>query len=196
MSTRQAKYLIFLSWCLAVGVGIWYAVSLITVKTWTDGCRYCGPFLERTWVTEMLFVFLIGIVYLPGAIFIILYIKIIIKLRRDAVVNPKDISQSSKNRHRRNARAAQILVTETVLCLVCLFPFHRCSIIGTVDETALVNSFTPHWTIIVCTMIIYSLINPFCHVILNSGFRQEVKKILQQCKIFCKIETSTGNQSL
>lgn len=195
MSTRQAKYLIFLSWCLAIGASIWYTVSLITVKAWTDGRRYCGPFLGRTWVTEMLFVFLIGMIYLPGAIFTVLYIKIIIKLRRDAVINPIDISQSSKNRHRRNVRAARILVTEMVLYLPCLFPFFQSSIVGTVDVAAVVNPFTPRWTIIVCAMITYSLINPFCHVLLNNGFRREVKKILHQCKMYCKPETSTGNQS-
>lgn len=188
MTIRQGRYLVFASWFLGFFSSLWYAMALKLVEE-PDGSVHCGPFSEKTLLTTSLLVLLVAFQWLPGAAFTIAYIKIIIKLRRDAVINPADISQSSHNRHRRNLRAARILVIEVLCFLGCLFPFYLNSLETTTGNGHPAASITPEGMLVVCMMITYSLINPLCHIFLNSDFREQVRKMYHQLKVFCGLES-------
>ena len=187
MTIRQSRYLVIVSWFLGFVASFWYALSL-KLETDKNGRLHCAQLSDRTWVTTALLVLLIGTQWLPGAAFTVAYIRIIIKLRRDAVISPADVSQSSQNRHRRNLRAARILVIEVLFFLGCLFPFYQHTIATATENSAAAGSLTPQGMLVYCMMMTYSLTNPFCHILLNSEFREEVKKISRQLKAFCGLE--------
>ena len=188
MTIRQARYLVILSWCLGFIASIWFSMAL-KIETDKRDRIQCGPYSEKTWVTSALLMLLVGLQWLPGAAFTVAYIKMIIKLRRDAVINPADVSQSSQNRHRRNIRAARILAIEVLFFLGCLFPFYHNSIATITGDVRAASPLTLEGTIVFCAMITYSLANPFCHILLNSEFREEVKKMTHQLKAFCGLES-------
>lgn len=191
MTIRQATYLIVLSWCLGGLANSLYTWSLVTVVQEKDGDRkLCGPFLERSLVSLALSIgIFVAFVWLPSTVFAVAYIKIIIKLRRDAIINPADVSQSSQKRYRRNLRAARILFIEMLFFVACLSPYFQASITSTANGSNVLNPLEWNGTIVLCMMISYSLINPFCHILLNSEFRKEVKKIYDQCRCFVAQES-------
>ena len=112
------------------------------------------------------------------------------------MINPADVSQSSQNRHRRNLRAARILVIEVLFFLGCLYPFYQYSIAGVTGKGSVAGALSTEGTLVFCMMMTYSLTNPFCHILLNSEFREEVKKINHQVKVCCGLERRRiGNSS-
>lgn len=188
MTIRQARYMAILSWCLGFIASIWFFMTLKTERD-KKGHLQCGPYSEKTWKTRALLMLLVGFQWLPGAAFTVAYIKIIVKLRRDAVINPADVSQSSQNRHRRNLRAARILVIEVLFFLGCLLPFYHNSIATITGDESAASPLSPEGMIVFCAMITYSLTNPFCHILLNSEFRGEVKKMNHQLKTLFGLES-------
>ena len=189
MSIRLARYLVIVSWSLGFITSMWFAMTLRLV-TEDNGRTHCSIYSEKSWLITGLFILLVGTQWLPGALFTVAYIKIILKLRRDGVINPSDVSQSSQNRHRRNLRAARILVIEVVFFLGCLYPFYQYTIAtGTGNRSTSAGSLTPEGMIVFCMMMTYSLTNPFCHILLNREFREEVKRMSQQIKTFCGVKS-------
>jgi len=116
------------------------------------------------------------------------YIKIILTLRRNGVVKPCDVTQSSQNRYRRNKKAVRILIIEVVLFMGCLIPFYQHSLAMTFGKIHSTGPLTVKGMLIYCLMMTYSLINPFCHIVFNAEFRGEVVKMLSQTKAFCCME--------
>lgn len=187
MTVRLARYLVILSWFVGFLTSFWYALSLNLV-TDKSGRVHCSPQSEKTWITNILLLLIPVTQWLPGGVFMVAYIKIILKLRRDAVINPSDVSQSSQNRHRRNMRAVRILIIDVVLFLGCLYPFYQLSFTMTFSDVSDLGPLTVKGTLVYCLMMTYSLINPFCHILLNSEFREEVVKMNHQLKVFFCLE--------
>ncbi len=179
-----------ISWALGFLTSFWYALSLHLV-TARNGRVHCSPLMEKSWIASTLLLLIPVTQWLPGVVFMVAYIKIILKLRRNAVVNPSDVSQSSQNRHRRNMRAARILIIEVVLFKACLYPFYQFSLAMIFGDVSDFGPLSVKGTLVNCMMMSYSLINPFCHILLNSEFRSEVAKMNHQLKhYFCLEESS------
>lgn len=183
MTIRLARYLVVISWVVGFLASFWFALSLNLVPD-RNGRVHCSPYLEKSWLTNLLLLLLLVTQWLPGAVFMAAYIKIIRQLRRNAVINPSDISQSSQNRHRRNIRAARILIIEVVLFLACLYPFYHHSLAMIFGDVSDVGPLSVRGMFVNCMMMTYSLINPFCHILLNSEFRSEVVKTFHQLTTF------------
>lgn len=122
MTIRSARCLVIVSWVLGLFTSFWYALSL-NLATDMNGHVHCSPHSEKNWKTNTLLLVIPATQWLPGVVFMAAYIKIILRLRRNGVIKPSDVTQSSQNRHRRNKRAVRILIIEVVLFLGCLFPF-------------------------------------------------------------------------
>ena len=188
MTIRSARYLVTLSWIFGFLASIWYTLSLNVVRADTNNHGHCIPHSEKTWITKALHLLIPVTQWLPGVVFMVAYIKIILNLRRNAVINPSDVSQSSQNRHRRNMRAARILIIEVVIFLACLFPFYQHSFEITFSEATELGPLSAKGTLVYCLMMTYSLINPFCHILLNSEFREEVLKMQHQLIVLFGLE--------
>ena len=190
MTIRLARYLVIISWVLGFLTSIWYALSFNLVKDERNGRVHCSPLshLEKSWITNALLFLILVTQWLPGVVFMVAYIKIILRLRRNAVINPSDVSQSSQNRHRRNMRAARILIIEVVLFVACLYPFYHHSLAMTSSDDSEFGPLSVKGMLVNCMMMTYSLINPFCHILLNSEFRGEVVKMNDQLKVFFRLE--------
>ena len=193
MTIRLARYLQVVSWAVGFLTSFWYALSLNLV-TEQNGLVHCSSHSKKDWVTNALLLLIPCTQWLPGVVFTVAYMKIILKLRRNAVINPSDATQSSQNRHRRNMRAIRILIIEVVLFLCCLIPFYKHSLTMTVGEVSTTSSLTAEGMIIYCLMMTYSLINPFCHILLNTEFRGEVIKMVSQVKASCCLQTKHANE--
>ncbi|KAL9968562.1 hypothetical protein ACROYT_G020670 [Oculina patagonica] len=193
MTIRLARFLVVISWALGFLTSFWYALAL-NLDTDRHGHVHCSSHTNKTWVTKALLLLIPCTQWLPGVVFTIAYVKIILKLRRTAVINPSDVTQSSQNRHRRNMRAIRILIIEVVLFLGCLFPFYKQSLAMTVHDVSTSGSLTIQGTIMYCLMMTYSLINPFCHILLNTEFRGEIVKMVCQLKAFCHLRTNRVNE--
>lgn len=189
MTIRSARYLVVLSWIFGFLTSIWYALSLNLV-TDRNNRSHCIPQSEKIWITKALLLLIPATQWLPGVVFMGAYIKIILKLRRNAVINPSDVSQSSQNRHRRNMRAVRILIIEVVIFLGCLFPFYHHSLETTFSDVGEFGPLSAKGTLVYCLMMTYSLINPFCHILLNSEFREEVSKMKHQLTVFFGLENN------
>lgn len=189
MTIRVARYLVVLSWILGLLTSVWFAMS-ITLDTRRGGRFSCDITSRESWMKGTLLLLIIVTQWLPGVVFMVAYIKIILKLRRDSVINPSDVSQSSQNRHRRNKRAARILVIEVLLFLGCLYPFYHNSLAWSFGPGVAFDPLSIQGTIVYCMMMTYSLINPFCHILLNSEFRGEIVKMTHQFRVCCHLERS------
>ena len=189
MTIRLARYLVILSWIWGFLASFWYAHSLGLVQDRNNRVN-CIPHSEITWLTNALLLLIPATQWLPGVVFMVAYIKIILQLRRNAVINPTDVSQSSQNRHRRNMRAVRILIIEVVIFLACLFPFYQHSFSITFSDARGLGPLSVEGTLVYCLMMTYSLINPFCHILLNSEFREEVVKMKHQLKVFFGLENN------
>lgn len=189
MTIRLARYLVILSWIWGFLASFWYAHSLGLVQDRNNRVD-CIPHSEITWLTNALLLVIPATQWLPGVVFMVAYIKIILQLRRNAVINPSDVSQSSQNRHRRNMRAVRILIIEVVIFLACLFPFYQHSISITFSDASGLGPLSVKGTLVYCFMMTYSLINPFCHILFNSEFREEVVKMKHQLKVFFGLENN------
>lgn len=187
MTIRLARFLVVISWILGFITSIWFSMSLHLV-TDRNGRVGCDTRSTQSWITDALLLLIIATQWLPGVVFTAAYIKIILKLRRDSAINPSDVSQSSQNRHRRNLRAARILVIEVVLFLACLYPFYHYSMARAFANGASVVPMSVEGMLVYCLMMTYSLINPFCHILFNSEFRGELVKMNYQLKVFCHLE--------
>ena len=121
MTIRLARCLVILSWIFGFLTSVWYALSLDLVMD-SNNRAHCIPHREKTWFTNALLLLITVTQWLPGIVFMVAYMKIILQLRRNAVINPSDVSQSSQNRHRRNMRAVRILIIEVVIFLGCFLP--------------------------------------------------------------------------
>lgn len=185
MTIRLARFLAIVSWVLGFLTSFWYALSLNLVTDERNGRVHCSSHPEKTWIAKALLLLIPCTQWLPGIVFTVAYMKIILRLRRNAMINPSDVTQSSQNRHRRNMRAIRILIIEVVLFLGCLFPFYKYSLGMIFDEATTTGSLSDEASFIYCLMMTYSLINPFCHILLNTEFRGEVAKIGFQLKAFC-----------
>lgn len=192
MTIRLARYLLVVSWTVGYLTSFWYAFSLNLV-TEQNGLVHCSSHPNKDWVANALLLLIPCTQWLPGVVFMVAYMKIILKLRRNAVISPSDVTQSSQNRHRRNMRAIRILIIEVVLLLCCLFPFYKHSLTMTFGEVSTTSSLTAEGMLIYCLMMTYSLINPFCHILLNTEFRGEVIKMVSQVKAFCCLQTKHDN---
>ena len=179
-----AKYVVVLSWFLGLLTSIWFALSISLGMT-TGNRRTCNIGAKDFWIKQTLLLLIIGTQWLPGGVFTVAYIKIILKLRRDSVINPSDVSQSSQNRHRRNKRAARILVIEVLLFLCFLYPFYQYSLAWILGSGDIVSPLSVKGMVIYCLMMSYSLINPICHIVLNSECRREIIKMICQFKGRC-----------
>lgn len=186
MTIRLARYLVIISWAVGFLTSFWFAQTLNLVPD-GNGRVHCSPYLEKSWLTNLLLLLIPVTQWLPGVVFMVAYIKIIHKLRRDAVINPSDISQSSQNRHRRNIRAARILIIEVVLFLACLYPFYHHSLAMIFGDVSDVGPLSAKGMFVNCMMITYSLINPFCHILLNSEFRSEVVRMFHELTTFFRL---------
>lgn len=182
MTINIAKGAVVLSWVLGLLTSVWFALS---IDTKIDDKRSCGVVATDFWIKVTLLLLIIGTQWLPGVFFTVAYIKIILKLRRDSVINPSDVSQSSQNRHRRNKRAARILVIEVLLFLCFLYPFYQHSLAWILGSDDIVSPLSVKGTLIFCMMMSYSLINPICHIALNSEFRAEIFRMICQFKGCC-----------
>ena len=182
MTINIAKGVVVLSWVLGLLTSVWFALS---IDTKIDEKRSCGVVATDFWIKVTLLLLIIGTQWLPGVFFTVAYIKIILKLRRDSVINPSDVSQSSQNRHRRNKRAARILVIEVLLFLCFLYPFYQHSLAWILGSDDIVSPLSVKGTFIFCMMMSYSLINPICHIALNSEFRAEIFRMICQFKGCC-----------
>ena len=189
MTIRSARYLVIFSWFFGLLTSIWYALSLALV-TDRNNHSHCIPHSEKTWIANTLLLLIPATQWLPGVVFMVAYIKIILKLRRNAVINPSDISQTSQNRHRRNMRAVRILIVEVVIFLGCLFPFYQHSFAITFSDVSELGPLSAEGTLVYCLMMTYSLINPFCHILLNSEFREELVKMKHQLTVFFGLENN------
>lgn len=189
MSIRVARCLVVVSWFLGFIASVWYSIA-VTLVTNDDGHTHCQPGSKGTFVTTSLLLLILGTQWLPGAAFTITYMRIILKLRRDGVIKPSDVSQSSQNRHRRNLRAARILVIEVLFFLGCLYPFYHYSLATAMGDGESPGLLSREGTVIFCMMITFSLTNPFCHILLNSEFREHVRRIFQQ------IKSGLGNRTI
>ena len=187
MTIRAARYLVILSWIFGFLTSIWYALSLNLVLD-RNNRSHCIPHSEKTWITNALLLLIPATQWLPGVVFMVAYIKIILRLRRNAVINPSDVSQSSQNRHRRNMRAVRILIIEVVIFLGCLFSFYQHSFAITFSDVRELGPLSAKGTLVYCLMMTYSLINPFCHILLNSEFREEVFKMKHQLTVLFGLE--------
>ena len=187
MAIHVARYLVVLSWILGLLTSVWFAMS-ITIDTRRGGRVSCDITSRESWMKGTLLLLIIVTQWLPGVVFMVAYIKIILKLRRDSVINPSDVSQSSQNRHRRNKRAARILVIEVLLFLGCLYPFYHNSLAWSFGPGVAFDPLSIQGTIVYCMMMTYSLINPFCHILLNSEFRGEIVKMTHQLRVCCHLE--------
>lgn len=184
MTIRSARYLVIVSWVLGLFTSFWYALSLNLAMD-MNGHVHCSPHSEKNWKTNTLLLVIPATQWLPGVVFMAAYIKIILRLRRNGVIKPSDVTQSSQNRHRRNKRAVRILIIEVVLFLGCLFPFYQHSLTMTFGTISSTGPLTVEGMLIYCLMMTYSLINPFCHILLNAEFRGEVCKMVCQVKALC-----------
>lgn len=189
MSIRVARCLVVVSWFLGFIASVWYSIA-VTLVTNDDGHAHCQPGSKGTFVTTSLLLLILGTQWLPGAAFTITYMRIILKLRRDGVIKPSDVSQSSQIRHRRNLRAARILVIEVLFFLGCLYPFYHYSLATAMGDGESPGLLSREGTVIFCMMITFSLTNPFCHILLNSEFREDVRRIFQQ------IKSGLGNRTI
>lgn len=189
MTIGLARSLVILSWIFGLLTSIWYALSLELV-TDRNNRSHCIPHSEKTWITNTLLLLIPSTQWLPGVVFMVAYIKIILKLRRDAMINPSDISQTSQNRHRRNMRAVRILIVEVVIFLGCLFPFYQHSFAITFSDVSEFGPLSAKGTLVYCLMMTYSLINPLSHILLNSEFRGDVVKMKHQLTVFFGLENN------
>ena len=189
MTIRSARYLVIFSWFFGFITSIWYALSLALVAD-RNNRSHCIPHSEKTWIANTLLLLIPATQWLPGVVFMVAYIKMILKLRRNAVINPSDISQTSQNRHRRNMRAVRILIVEVVIFLGCLFPFYQHSFAITFSDVSELGPLSAEGTLVYCLMMTYSLINPFCHILLNSEFREELVKMKHQLTVFFGLENN------
>ena len=177
------------SWVIGLFTSFCFALSLNLTKDKYGGV-HCTSQSDKTWKTSTLLLVIPTTQWLPGIIFMTAYIKIILRLRRNGVVKPSDITQSSQNRHRRNKRAVRILVIEVVLFVGCLIPFYQHSLAMTFGKISSTGPLSVEEMLIYCLMMTYSLINPFCHIVFNAEFRGEVIKMVSQTKAFCCLETN------
>lgn len=189
MTIRLARFLVILSWIIGFLTSIWYALSLNLVED-RNNRAHCIPHSKKTWITNALLLLIPATQWLPGVVFMVAYIKIILTLRRNAVINPSDVSQSSQNRHRRNMRAVRILIIEVVIFLGCLFPFYQHSLQIIFTDASELGPLSAKGTLVYCLMMTYALINPFCHILLNSEFREEVLKMKHQLTAFFGVENN------
>ena len=184
MTIRLARYLVILSWVIGLFTSFCFAMSLNLVTDKYDHV-HCTSQSDKSWKTNTLLLVIPATQWLPGVVFMAAYIKIILTLRRNGVVKPSDVTQSSQNRYRRNKRAVRILIIEVVLFMGCLIPFYQHSLAMTFGKINSTGPLTVKGMLIYCLMMTYSLINPFCHIVFNAEFRGEVVKMLSQTKAFC-----------
>lgn len=189
MTIRLARYLVIVSWIIGLFTSFWFALSLNLVTDKHD-LVHCTSQSDKSWKTNALLLVIPATQWLPGVVFMATYMKIILRLRRNGVVKPCDVTLSSQNRHRRNKRAVRILVIEVVLFLGCLCPFYQHSLAMTFGDVSSTGPLTVEGMLIFCLMMTYSLINPFCHIVFNAEFRREIFKIVSQIKVFCRLETN------
>ena len=189
MKISLARSLVIVSWIIGLFTSFWFALSL-TLVTDKHGHVHCTSHSDKSWKTNALLLIIPATQWLPGVVFMAAYMKIILRLRRNGVVKPWDVTLSSQNRHRRNKRAVRILVIEVVLFVGCLLPFYQHSLAMTFGKISSTGPLTVKGMLIYCLMMTYSLINPFCHIVFNAEFRREVFKMLSQTKAFCRLETN------
>ena len=189
MTIRVARYLVIVSWVVGLFTSFWFALSLRLVTDKHDRV-HCTSQSDKNWKTNALLLVIPATQWLPGVVFMATYVKIILRLRRNGVVKPSDVTLSSQNRHRRNKRAVRILVIEVVLFLGFLCPFYQQSLDITSGKITSTGPLTVKGMLIYCLMMTYSLINPFCHIVFNAEFRREVFKMLSQTKVFCRLKTN------
>ena len=189
MTIRLARYLVFVSWIIGLLTSFCFALSL-NLSTDKNDRVHCTSQSDKTWKTNTLLLVIPATQWLPGVVFMGTYIKIILRLRKNGVVKPSDVTLSSQNRHRRNKRAVRILVIEVALFLGCLCPFYQQSLAMTFGTISYTGPLSVEGMFIHCLMMTYSLINPFCHIIFNAEFRREVFKMVSQINAFCHLETN------
>ena len=189
MTIRFARYLVVASWIIGLFTSFCYALSL-NLSTDKNDRVHCTSQSDKSWKTNTLLLVIPATQWLPGVVFMAAYIKIILRLRRNGVVKPSDVTLSSQNRHRRNKRAVRILVIEVALFLGFLCPFYQRSLAMIFGKTSYTAPLSVEGMFIYCLMTTYSLINPFCHIVFNAEFRREVFKMVSQTKAFCHLESN------
>ena len=189
MTIRFARYLVVASWIIGLFTSFCYALSL-NHSTDKNDRVHCTSQSDKSWKTNTLLLVIPATQWLPGVVFMAAYIKIILRLRRNGVVKPSDVTLSSQNRHRRNKRAVRILVIEVALFLGFLCPFYQRSLAMIFGKTSYTAPLSVEGMFIYCLMTTYSLINPFCHIVFNAEFRREVFKMVSQTKAFCHLESN------
>lgn len=186
MTIRTARWLIAVTWLVAVPSSFLGGTSSLQLVTKSSGNVYCAIRAEKSVMKALIMISVLATQGIPTMFFVFTYVKIIVKLRKDAItVNPSERAQSDINRIRRNKKAVKILLAEVVLFMFCLFPFHQFNMSEVFRHGGLVSPFTLSSSIIYCMMISYSIINPIIHLTLNSDFRKEVLKMANQAKMCC-----------